>query len=226
MDDQITSLTLPQRWGLSFGFSVLLWVLPPTFKAPNLAMFLSFLGSTVGFGHCIILSGRWATGDRRRRKLTIQSEERENYQLALDEEATKRELAAMYFPDAHGSERSAVSAAVSASPTDDARGSGRSAVSAQNLNLNLNGHTVYPEGGVDVSNSVNQQNSEPGSESLNAPNRTYTAQNLTYDTAIALIGQMALTMSRTQIVEGLWKVKRGGNKAYKAACQEFDNLIE
>ncbi len=198
MADQVTnfsSLPLPQRWGFSFGLSLLLWVLPPTLKAPRLGVFLAFLGAVAGFGNCIVLSGDWAETDRRRRKLQLQSEELENYQLGLEEEATKRELAAMFFPVSDVSAVSETKPEIKAFP-----------VSETPTTPPING------GGRFVSVSESETETEM---------KLYTAQKLTLEEAAELIAQMAQTMKQSEIIAALWRVKPGGSKAYKTALSEY-----
>jgi hypothetical protein len=197
--DESLKLTLPQRWGFSFGLSLVLWVTPIAFKAPRMAIFLSLLGATGGFASCIALTEEWRTTDRFSQKMRIHREELQNFQLAMEEESTKRSLADLIFGSA-SSDNSEPAPQFGSFPSSE-------------------------------SLPANNDNSPVGSGSGSVPtpnplNRLYTPQQMTLDAAMSLIAQMSQTMTQTQIIEGLWKVKKGSSKAYKAAVEEFKLITQ
>jgi hypothetical protein len=178
------------------------WALPVALKAPPMITLICLVGAIAGFGACIHIAGEWHGTDRRNRKMASFHEELENYQLALDEEATKREMVLLTFGSASSASSNPVQELADVPRTEP---------------LNQ-APSVLPTGSGSGSN--------PNPEPLNHLNRLYTAQNLTHDEARELITRLALTMSKTQIVEGLWQVKKGGSKAYRAAVADFNLLTQ
>jgi Cu/Ag efflux protein CusF len=197
--DESLKLTLPQRWGFSFGLSLVLWVTPIAFKAPKMAIFLSLMGATAGFGSCIALTEEWRNTDRFSKKMRIHREELQNFQLAMEEESTKRSLADLIFGSV-GSDNSEPAPEFGSFPSSESLPGN-----------NDNSPVGSGSGSVPAPNPVNQ---------------LYTPQKISFDAAIALISQMAQSMTQTQIIEGLWQVKKGSSKAYKAAMAEFKLLTQ
>jgi len=61
------------------------------------------------------------------------------------------------------------------------------------------------------------------------PGRTlqayYTNLNLTAEQLAELLPKLKQTMTKAEIIDQLWGIKKGGSAAYKRASQEFDQLI-
>lgn len=62
------------------------------------------------------------------------------------------------------------------------------------------------------------------------PGRTlqayYTNLHLTAEELAELLPKLKQTMTKAQIIDQLWGVKKGGSVAYKQASQEFDGLVQ
>jgi hypothetical protein len=92
------ALTLPVRWMIVLGISVMLWVIPITVNAPALVILFCLSGAIGGFVYSAEIAGIWKEDDRRGSKLRLQREELENFTLALEEQATKAELMGQFIP--------------------------------------------------------------------------------------------------------------------------------
>jgi hypothetical protein len=185
------ALTLPMRWMLLVGISVLLWVLPIVIQAPALIILFCLIASIGGFVYSAIIAGMWEVDDRRDSKRRIQREEIENYSLALEEQSIKAELLSQYswVPEVQVS--SAAEPERLEACTEGLEG----------MNLNGDDEQVHPE-------SV-----------------YYTKLNLTSGELGELLPKLKQTMTKAQIIDQLWGVKKGGSKAYKQASEQFDFLV-
>lgn len=94
----VEQLTIPMRWGLCFGGSLMLWIVPVSMKAPRLAILASFVTSIGGFGYCSALSASWKDSARIERRSGSLNEELESYRFALEEESIKQQMVLQYFP--------------------------------------------------------------------------------------------------------------------------------
>jgi hypothetical protein len=75
------------------------------------------------------------------------------------------------------------------------------------------------------------EGAEKSAELLNPPvhngsEGSYTAHELSAIDALEIIVEMiGEGQSKTSIIQELWQVAKGGSKAYKKACEEFDELM-
>lgn len=186
------TLTLPIRWMLTVGISVLLWTIPIVIQAPSLIILFCLIASIGGFVHSAHLAGMWGVDDRRDSKRRIQREEIENYSLALEEESIKAELIGQYswVPE------------VQAGSTSEPERLELSTDQKEVLNLNGDGE---------------QGRTEPA---------YYTRLNLTAVELGELLPKLKQSMTKAEIIEQLWGVKKGGSGAYKQASREFDELLK
>lgn len=89
---------MSSKYCLSLAASFLLWIVPINIKAPKFVIFLSFIGSGLGFLHAFTLADSITDQQWYKRQKKIQEREILLHDIALEELALKQALEAQYFP--------------------------------------------------------------------------------------------------------------------------------
>lgn len=94
----VEQLTDPLRWGLTFGGSFLLWIVPISMKAPRLAIMASLTASIAGFAYSAKTAIAWEDSARVERKSKALNQELEDFRFSLEEVTIKEQMQLQYFP--------------------------------------------------------------------------------------------------------------------------------
>lgn len=174
--------------------STLLWILPAPLKADRAITTFSLLASVAGYGYAFVIAKPLDKIWKLERQEELKEERVQAYGMAVAEKTEKQELAQLYAP---------LTQAVS----------GISEKISEKIS-EMSGDDRLP-GGSGISEKISE----------NSETKTWTSFNLTQSEAIQMITQSkAQGMKKTEIIQFLWEVKPGNNKAYKEALAQYDRL--